>query len=93
MVENTTEEQISVYEAMITRQLRAEVSNAIYDFVHEHINTVVSDLAAEAVKQWAVQMQMGKQPGFEQKVNIQVHFVEEVINKVVQESNIKINVK
>ncbi len=84
--------KITLYEEMITKQLEVEVSNAIHDFVTDHIDTIVSELAAETVKKWSTSMYMQKEPGYDQKTNIQINFVENIIQTVMKDHDISITV-
>ena len=85
--------EITIYEQMITKQLEVEVSNAIHDFVENHMNKVVQELAVEAVKNWAIQIQISKDfDGFNNQTNIQINFVENVVKTLMKENPISIKV-
>ena len=88
--------EITLYEKMITKQLHIEVSNAIYDFVENHMNNLIEELAVDAVKAWSIQMQTQKrisaQNPYDNKTEIQINFVENLIKTIEVPNDIEIKV-
>lgn len=86
--------QMTLYEEMITKQLKIEVSNKIAEFIDNYIDTVVNELAAEAVRNWSIQMKSQKSMsnGFDNKTEIQINFVENIVRTIEVPNDIEIKV-
>jgi len=83
--------EVAMLEDMLKRQVEAEVSNYIYDMVQPKVDSMINELATQAVKEWSVNL--GK--GYDAKsmeTRIMVNFVNNIIKTIAVPNDIKIEV-
>ena len=82
---------VKVYERMLHDTVVKEVINEIENMVMPSVNEKIKVLATAAVSKWAIHIRAQKTQGaYNMKTEINIDFVEEVINKVFEESPITI---
>jgi len=94
MLDGNVQNDIKYFEEALIKQVTADTEAYLREKIQPQLDELIKDIAAQSVGKWATRINaMEHNHGFSPITEIQVNFVEEVINKVHQENviNVKVN--
>lgn len=85
-------QDIKRFEIMLQHSVEAQVTEYINNAIRPTIDSLVSQVAAEATKNWAGHIRLELE-ALSNSTRIQINFVENVVKTMMKENDIKIEVK
>jgi hypothetical protein len=93
MIETTQTQHLKYFENALIKQIISDVEKYLWEQVHENLDTKIKKIAIEAVGKWATKINTSENiRGMDRITEVQVNFVEEVVNKVFEENTVKVSV-
>jgi len=89
------EDDIGYFEDALVKQVTADTEAYLREKIQPQLDELIKEIAAQAVGKWSTKINVVNKMtdhGFTPITEVQVNFVEEVINKVHQENIIKVKV-